>query len=109
MINMNSRKNYVKSAIAALSGASMLALSLGPASALTLPSPMVKPTVETANVELASFRHGGGGSYGHGYGYGWGHGYYGHGYYGHGYWGYGYGFPYYSPCSIYGGPYYCYY
>jgi uncharacterized membrane protein len=87
MMNMN--KNCVKSAIAALSGASMLALSMGPASALTLPSPVVEKTVETMKLELAGFRHGGG--YGHGYG--WGHGYYGHGYYGHGYGygGYGYG------------------
>lgn len=111
---MNIRKNHVKSAIAALSGASMLALAMSPASALTLVGPALDQPLASSQIELAGW-HGDGG-FGHGdrhYGGHWGHDYWGHGYWGHGYWGSGYGEymypPFYppSPCSIFGGSLHC--
>jgi hypothetical protein len=102
---MKSRKNLVISAIAALSGASMLAL-MSPASALTLAGSTLDQTFASSQVDLASWHGGRGrdhmGSYmGHG-------GYHGGYYWGHGY-GWGYSGPSWGSCSIYGGPYRCYY
>jgi len=84
---MNSHKNYIKSAIAALSGASILALSMSQASALTLlvPSEPLAPV----QVEFVGF-HGGESGWSHRGGYYGGHGYWGHGYWGSGYWGHYY-------------------
>ena len=100
---MNIRKNYLVPAIAALSGASMLALAASPASALTLPGPTMERAVAASQVDLAGW-HGD-----HGWGHrdhdGWRHRGY-HGYWGHGYnWGPGYwesGYPS-GPCAIFGG------
>jgi hypothetical protein len=90
-MNMNIRKDYVKLAIVALSGASMLVLAMNPVSAEPLP--------DGASVQLVGdYGYYGGYGYGHGYyghGYGYGHSYYGHGYgYGNGYGGYGNGYGY---------------
>ena len=104
---MISRKTYIKSAIAALTGASMLTLSLSQASALTLVAPTELPAA--VQVELVGFHGYGGWHQGGGYhgGY-WGHGYWGHGYWGSGYWGHRYP-PYFPPrpCSIFGGTLHC--
>jgi hypothetical protein len=53
--------------LAALVGASMLALSLSPASALTLVAPSLEQTVASAQVEKVWWRHG----WGYHGGWGW--------------------------------------
>src|ERR1700677_3295441 len=53
-MNMNGRKNFVISAIAALSGASMLAL-MSPASALTLAGSTLGQTVASSKPHVASW------------------------------------------------------
>jgi hypothetical protein len=76
-------------ALAALAGAAMLTISMGPASAFTLASPSLEQSVASAQIDKVWWRRWG---YGYGWrGYGWrGYGYpYGYGY-GHcwrGYWG----------------------
>jgi hypothetical protein len=110
-MNMNIRKNYIKSAIAVMSGASMLALAMCPASALTIPGASLNQSLASSQIDLAHW-HGDRG-FGHhgGEGWGWhdrGHG--GHNYWGSGYWNSGYGYPIYqpSPCRIFGGELICY-
>jgi hypothetical protein len=74
---MSMRSTY---SIAALAGATMLALSLSPASAFTLSGPSLEQPVASAQVDKVWWR------YGYGYrGYGW----RGYGWRGPGYWGYG--------------------
>jgi len=101
-------RNLTGRSIAALAGVAILAVTLSPAEALTLPGPSLAPPVAEAQIDKAFWRHGGG--WGRGRGFGWGAGalvgglaagaligsYYGPGYYGYGP-GYYYG-PGYDPC-----------
>ena len=71
--------------IAAIAGAAMLTLSMGPASAFTLAAPSLENSVASSQVEKVWWHHGWGGGwgwhrpwgwgggYGYGYGYGWHH------------------------------------
>ena len=90
---------FSSTTLAALSGAAMLALPIGAASALTLSGPSLERQVSSAQVQEVYYRYHGGGFHG-GYGYHGGgvyhggYGYHGYGYHGgvygyHG--GYGYG------------------
>jgi hypothetical protein len=76
-----SRKLATRS-LAALAGASMLALSLNPASAFTLPAPSLEQPVASAQVEKVWWHHGWGYHGGWGWRHGWGW---------HRPWGWGYG------------------
>jgi hypothetical protein len=75
-------KTLAKYTIAAISGASMLALSLSPASAFTLSAPSLEQPVASAQIDKVwwhgGWHHGWGGGWGWhhawGYGGGWGYG-----------------------------------
>jgi hypothetical protein len=102
-MNMINRKNLVTSALAALAGVSMLALSMSPASALTLPGPALDQVVASSQVDLAHWhgdpgwgRHGDWRWHDH-------RGYWGRDYWGSSYWG---DYPP-GPCRIFGGVYQC--
>jgi hypothetical protein len=82
---MRSMSNYV---IGAVAGVSMVALSLGTASAFTLSGPSLEQPVASAQIEKAWWHHGWGGGW-HGGG-GWHHGWGGGGWAGPG-WGGGWG------------------
>jgi hypothetical protein len=89
-------------AVGAVAGASMLALSWGPASAMTLSGPSLEQPVTSSHIDKAYYRYGWRGGYGY-RGYGWrGYGWRGYGY-GYGYPGYGYGYGYPGYGGYYGG------
>ncbi len=75
-------------ALAALAGAAMLTISMGPASAFTLASPSLEQSVASAQIDKVWWRGGWGWRGGYGWrGYGYGYPYYGYrhcwrGYYG---------------------------
>ena len=74
-MSLRSLANY---SIAALGGATMLALSLSPASAFTLSGPSLEQPVVSAQIDKVWWHHGWGGGWGwhhHGWGGGWGGGY----------------------------------
>jgi hypothetical protein len=110
-MKMNIRNNYIGSAIAAVFGASMLALSVSSASALTISNAALSQSLASSSqVDLASW-HGDRG-FGHHGGEGWrwhDRGHWGHNYWGNGYWDSGYEYPVYqpSPCRIFGGELIC--
>jgi hypothetical protein len=58
-------------AIAAIGGAAMLALSLSPASAFTLSGPSLEQPVASAQIEKVWWRHGWGGGWHGGYRHCW--------------------------------------
>jgi hypothetical protein len=58
-------------AIAAIGGAAMLALSMSPASAFTLSGPSLEQPVVSAQIDKVWWHHGWG--WGHGWGHGWRH------------------------------------
>ncbi|WP_158813658.1 hypothetical protein [Methylocapsa sp. S129] len=72
-MSLRSLANY---SIAALGGATMLALSLSPASAFTLSGPSLEQPVVSAQIDKVWWHHGWGGGWGwHHHGWGWGGGY----------------------------------
>ena len=76
-------RTLVNVALAALAGAAMLTISMGPASAFTLASPSLENSVASSQIDKVWWRR-----WGYGYGYGWrGYGWrgYGYPYYGYGY------------------------
>jgi hypothetical protein len=80
-------RNLAKYTVAALGGATLLALTLSPASAFTLAAPSLEAPVASAQIDKVWWHHGWGGGWGwhHGWGGGWGGGFAGPGY------GYAYG------------------
>src|SRR5579863_1531678 len=107
-MKMTMNKTIVKSAVAALTGAAMLALAAAPASAMSLPVGALGEAAAGPQVELAHFRGGfrDGGFHGHDgwryhdryfYHHDWDYGYYGYP---------SYGYPSY-PCAIFGGTVVC--
>jgi hypothetical protein len=58
-------------AIAAIGGSAMLALSMSPASAFTLSGPSLEQPVVSAQIDKVWWHHGWG--WGHGWGHGWRH------------------------------------
>ena len=69
-----SMRSVAKYSIAALGGATMLALTLSPASAFTLSAPSLQQPVVSAEIDKVWWHHGWGGGWGwhHGWGGGWG-------------------------------------
>jgi hypothetical protein len=91
--NAMSVQNLAKYTVAALGGATMLALTLSPASAFTLAAPSLEAPVASAQIDKVWWHGGWGGHHGWGGGWGWHHGYgWGGGYAGPG-WGGGYAGP----------------
>ncbi len=81
-------RTLVNVALAALAGAAMLTISMGPASAFTLASPSLENSVASSQIDKVWWRR-----WGYGYGYGWrGYGWHGYGWRGYCYPGYGYGY-----------------
>ena len=80
-------KTLAKYTIAAIGGASMLALTLSPASAFTLSAPSLEQPVASAQIDKVWWHHGWGGGWGWhhawGYGGGWGGPHCWRGYWGH--------------------------
>jgi hypothetical protein len=78
--------------LAAVAGVAMLAATATSASAFTLSSPSLEPSVAGSNVEHVWYHHGWGyGGWHHGWGYGGWHGGWGYGGWPHGWGGWGYG------------------
>ena len=83
-------RTLANGALAALAGAAMLTISMGPASAFTLSSPSLEQPVASAQIDKVWWRGGWRGGWGWRGGYGW----RGYGWRGYGWRGYGYGYPY---------------
>ena len=71
-----SKRNLAGFSIAAVAGATMLALSYGSVSAMTIPDPYLAAPSVSADIEQVWWHHGWGGGWHHGWGWGggWHHG-----------------------------------